>query len=164
MIREVKRSGREWLIKFLLCRNLNALKEVPNSLRIHVCEIYFQQHINKEFKTNETINVLYFSFEEENDFIEFCFNEPCPNGWSVMPHQIPTMVSSFQINCIIWLLLQQVSQREIDDFGSMSPPNFPLRLIKITAEPGENEDLNYPVTLRGVKCETKKINIVLTTG
>ena len=127
--------------------------------------IYFQQHINKEFKNNETISVLYFSFEEENDFIEFCFNKQCPEGWSLIPYDTPTRVSYFQINCVIWLLLQQVSQREIDDFGSMSPPNFPQRLIEITAEPDEGADkLNYPVGLKGIKCETKEINIVLTTG
>ena len=127
--------------------------------------IYFQQHINEEFKNNETINDLYFSFEEKSDSIEFYFDKPCPSkGWSLIPYDTPTKVSSFQINCIIRLLLQQVSQRAIDEYGSMSPPNFPLRLVKITAKPGEDEDLNYPVGLKGIKCETKEINIVLTTG
>ena len=47
----------------------------------------------------------------------------------------------------------------------MSPPNFPQRLIEITAKPGEGADgLNHPVTMRGIKSDIEKLNIVLTTG
>ncbi|XP_019859507.1 PREDICTED: uncharacterized protein LOC109587727 [Amphimedon queenslandica] len=134
VMREERRPGREWLIKFLLCKDLNALKE----------------HINKEFKNNEKTNDLCFLFEEDNGYpgIEFCFDKPCPNGWSVKPYDTPI----------------KVSQSEIDNYGSMSPPNFPQRLIEIVAKPGEGADgLNHPVTMRGIKSDIKKLNIVLTT-
>ena len=48
----------------------------------------------------------------------------------------------------------------------MSPPHFPECLITITATPDEDtvKELNHPVTMRGVKSDIKKINIVLTYG
>uniref|UniRef100_A0A1X7SLH7 Uncharacterized protein n=1 Tax=Amphimedon queenslandica TaxID=400682 RepID=A0A1X7SLH7_AMPQE len=128
VMREVRRPGKEWLIKFLLCKDLNALKK----------------HISEIFKNNEKTNDLYFSFEEENGCIEFCFDKSCPNGWSVKPYDTPI----------------KVSQRAIDDYGSMSPPNFPERKIKITAEPGKGADeLNHPVTMRGIKSDNMELNI-----
>ena len=51
-------------------------------------------------------------------------------------------------------------------YGSYSPPDFPERLITITFTPGDDTEpqLTHPVTLNGIKSDTKQLNIVLTTG
>ena len=56
--------------------------------------------------------------------------------------------------------------RTIDLHGSFTPPHFPQCLITITATPGDDtvKELNYPVPLRGIKSDTKQLNIVLTMG
>ena len=48
----------------------------------------------------------------------------------------------------------------------MSPLRFPQRLITITFTPGDDTEpqLTHPVTLKGIKSDTKQINIVLTIG
>ena len=50
--------------------------------------------------------------------------------------------------------------------GSYSPPDFPERLITITFTPGDDTEpqLTHPVTLKGIKSDTKQLNIVLTIG
>ena len=57
-------------------------------------------------------------------------------------------------------------QVTIDSYASLSPPCFPECLITITATPGDDtvKELNYPVTLRGIKSVIKQFNIVLTMG
>ena len=49
-------------------------------------------------------------------------------------------------------------------YGSYSPPDFPERLITITFTPGDDTEpqLTHPVTLTGIKSDTKQLNIVLT--
>ena len=46
----------------------------------------------------------------------------------------------------------------------MSPLRFPQRLITITFTPGDDTEpqLTHPVTLKGIKSDTKQINIILT--
>ena len=48
----------------------------------------------------------------------------------------------------------------------MSPLRFPQRLITITFTAGDDTEpqLTYPVTLKGIKSDTKQLNIVLTVG
>ena len=49
-------------------------------------------------------------------------------------------------------------------YGSYSPPHFPERLITITFTPGDNTELQlrHPVTLKGIKSDVEKLNIILT--
>ena len=51
-------------------------------------------------------------------------------------------------------------------YGRNSPPDFPERLITITFTPGDDTEpqLTHPVTLKGIKSDTKQLNIVLTIG
>ena len=48
----------------------------------------------------------------------------------------------------------------------MSPPRFPQNLITITFTPGDDTEpqLRHTVTLKGIKSNTKQLNIVLTIG
>lgn len=48
----------------------------------------------------------------------------------------------------------------------MSPPRFPKCVFIITATPGEGavKELNYPITLQGIKSDIEEINIALTMG
>ena len=48
----------------------------------------------------------------------------------------------------------------------MSPLRFPQRLITITFTAGDDTEpqLTHPVTLKGIKSDTKLLNIVLTIG
>ena len=48
----------------------------------------------------------------------------------------------------------------------MSPLRFPQRLITITFTPADDTEpqLTHPVTLTGIKSDTKQINIILTIG
>ena len=48
----------------------------------------------------------------------------------------------------------------------MSPPQFPKCLFTIRATPGEDtvKELNYPITMHGIKSDIEGINIVLTMG
>ena len=58
-------------------------------------------------------------------------------------------------------------------YGSSSPPDFPKRLITITFTPGNDTkstlndtelvQLRHPVTLKGIKSEVEKLNIILTS-
>ena len=49
-------------------------------------------------------------------------------------------------------------------YGSYSPPDFPERLITITFTPGDDTELQlrHPVTLKGIKSDVEKLNIILT--
>ena len=48
----------------------------------------------------------------------------------------------------------------------MSPLRFPQCLITITFTPGDDTEpqLKHPVTLTGIKSDTKQLNIVVTDG
>ncbi|XP_019857992.1 PREDICTED: uncharacterized protein LOC109586177 isoform X2 [Amphimedon queenslandica] len=78
VIYEVRKTGREWLMRFLLCQDLNALVE----------------HIKKVFKSFEENMEIAFEFENCHDgCIELQLDDrKCPKGWSVRPHQKPSKV------------------------------------------------------------------------
>ncbi|XP_019860001.1 PREDICTED: sacsin-like isoform X2 [Amphimedon queenslandica] len=131
---ETQKAGREWLMRFLLCKDLNALI----------------QYIHDTLKNIRLNSQISFTFDEpSNGFIELSF-DACVDfpGWSVREHQSPT----------------KVSQKIIDQYGSLCPPRFPECLITITLTPGSDtlSELNYPVELKGIKSDFQKINIILT--
>ena len=114
---EIKRPGREWLMIFLLCRDLNALSQVC----LHACIIiiaypctFILQYIEKKFELKcDTQSQIPFQFEDTDGFIELCFDakdreerqatdarqreeitDCSTKGWLIRPHETPTKVSS----------------------------------------------------------------------
>ncbi|XP_019864132.1 PREDICTED: uncharacterized protein LOC109593532, partial [Amphimedon queenslandica] len=125
---EVKRPGLEWLMRVIFDRDLS-------------------RYINDKFNDAEFGDSFSFTFNDADGYIELCFNEVVPKGWSIRPHKTPVIASRYNI----------------EEYGNMSPPEC---LITITATPDEDtiKELNYPVTMRGITSDIEKINIVLTRG
>ena len=111
---ENNRPGREWLMIFLLCKDLNALSQVC----LHACIIiiaypctFILQFIDKNYELKRSTQIP-FQFENTDGFIELCFDakdreerqstdarqkeeitDCSTKGWSIRPHQKPTRVS-----------------------------------------------------------------------
>ncbi|XP_019854498.1 PREDICTED: uncharacterized protein LOC105313470 [Amphimedon queenslandica] len=136
VVYQIKRQGREWLMRFLLSKDLNALIE----------------YIRKAFRNVEKSIEVSFQFKDEDGFIELCFDdEKCPKGWSVRPHQDPTRVRQIVID-------------EYGSMSPPRFPEC-LITISATPGEGAVKELSYPVTLQGIKKSNfEKINIVLTMG
>ncbi|XP_019859060.1 PREDICTED: uncharacterized protein LOC109587263 [Amphimedon queenslandica] len=132
---EVRRPGREWLMRFLLSKDLNALIE----------------HIKKTFKFVECIEVS-FQFKDDDGFIELYFDYgQCPKGWSVRPHQFPTGVRQIDID-------------DYGSMSPPRFPKC-LITFTVSPGEDTVKELSYPVTMQGIKkSNVEKINIVLTMG
>ncbi|XP_019856879.1 PREDICTED: uncharacterized protein LOC105314149 [Amphimedon queenslandica] len=132
---EVRITGREWLMRFLLCQDLNALIE----------------HIKKEFKSSEEYMEISFQFEDYDGCIELCFNDKeCPKGWSVRPRQKPSKVSQNVID-------------EYGSMSPPRFPKCVFTITATPGEEAVKE-LSYPIPIQGIKSDTEEINIVLTMG
>ncbi|XP_019854499.1 PREDICTED: uncharacterized protein LOC105313471 [Amphimedon queenslandica] len=133
---EIKRPGREWLMRFLVSKDLNALIE----------------YIRKAFRNVEKSIEVSFQFKDDDGFIELCFDdEKCPKGWSVRPHQDPTRVRQ--------IVIDKYGSMSPPRFPEC------LITITATPGEGAVKELSYPVTLQGIKKSNfEKMNIVLTMG
>uniref|UniRef100_A0A1X7TQ78 CARD domain-containing protein n=1 Tax=Amphimedon queenslandica TaxID=400682 RepID=A0A1X7TQ78_AMPQE len=129
----VKTPGLEWLMRVIFDRDLSRIKT----------------YINDKIKNAELGDFFSFTFNDADGYIELCFNEMPSKGWSIRPHKTPVIASRY----------------DIEECGNMSPPQFPECLVTITAtlDIDAIKELNYPVTMRGVKSNVEKINIVLTS-
>ena len=96
VVYEVKCQGREWLMRFLVAKRLNALHEVSSrtltlSFNLSIMHIQF---IKKSLSLNVEMDVhLSFSFEDDG-YIELALNEEQKhpfNGWNIDPHQDPVV-------------------------------------------------------------------------
>uniref|UniRef100_A0A1X7T9G4 ZU5 domain-containing protein n=1 Tax=Amphimedon queenslandica TaxID=400682 RepID=A0A1X7T9G4_AMPQE len=135
VIYEIKRQGREWLMKFFVSKYLNALIE----------------YIKKAFRNVEKSIEVSFQFKDDDGFIKLCFDGQCPRGWSVRPHQDPTRVRQIVID-------------EYGSMSPPRFPEC-LITISATPGEGAVKELSYPVTLQGIKKSNfEKMNIVLTMG
>ena len=116
MIYEIIRPGKEWLMIFLLCKDLDALSQVC----LHACIIiidypctFILQYVDKKFELKHSTQIP-FEFEDTDGSIELCFDakdreerqatdarqreeitDCSTKGWSIRPHQTPTKVSSY---------------------------------------------------------------------
>ena len=97
VVYEVKCQNSEWLMRFMVAKHLNALREVSIVL-IHYKHL---DHFSYKFiKTSLPSNVerdihLSFTFQDNSGYIELVLNEEQEypfNGWSFHPHIHPTEV------------------------------------------------------------------------
>ena len=61
----------------------------------------------------------------------------------------------------MYTFILQIYKRDVDVFGTKSPPYFSSILITIIAEPGPNtvNRLKYSISLKGIKPDNMKIPI-----
>ena len=111
---EIIRPGREWLMKFLLCKDLNALSQVCMHFHYRLfLYTFFLQFIDKKFELKCSTQIP-FQFEDTDGSIELCFDvkdreerqatdarqreeitDCSTKGWSIRAHQTPTKVSNY---------------------------------------------------------------------
>ena len=168
VVYEVKCQGREWLMRFLVAKRLNALHEVSSKAMIlsFNLSIIHMQFIKKSLPPTVEKDVhLSFTFED-GGYIELSLNEKQErpfNEWNIDSHQ-DLMVGLFYTVDLYTFLdgYEQIYKRDVDKFGSEDPPSCSSILITVSAEQGSDTvtRIKYCVPLKGIKPDNRKIFIV----